>query len=81
MDLYEFDDPGPRAQAAAEAHLEAVWEAFYEGEDHPERQVLSPASAPFCGCETCIVREILAGAWPVIEEFIQRNRSTGGQGT
>jgi hypothetical protein len=64
-------DPGPAIQRAAEAHLSACWEAHYaeeEAEDGAE-EVPSPAFGPFCGCETCIVREVIAGAWPVIEAY------------
>jgi hypothetical protein len=64
-------DPGPAIQAAAERHLNACWDAHYaeeEAEDGAE-EVPSPAVGPFCGCETCIVRECIAGAWPVIEAY------------
>jgi hypothetical protein len=48
------------AQAVAEKHLEACYEALWWEEtdgigDAPE----SPAIAPFCGCTTCVVREVL----------------------
>lgn len=65
-----LDDPGPDFQAAAERHLRAVLEAEDEQAEHPERDVSTPAVGPFCGCETCLVREVLAGAWPVIEEYM-----------
>ena len=54
-------------QEAAERHLEACYEAeeAYElGDDDVE----SPACAPFCGCITCVVREVLYAAWPIIQE-------------
>jgi hypothetical protein len=44
-------------QRKAEQHLEACWEA--EWDDAEE----SPAFAPFCGCTTCIVREVLMSVW------------------
>lgn len=56
-------------QRACENHLAACNEAlFEEGEvkdidDAPP----SPAFGPFCGCDTCVVREILHVAWPMIE--------------
>jgi len=51
------------AQQAAEQHLEACW-AFEHGEvdDAPD------FSAPFCGCETCQVREVLHAAWPHLRQ-------------
>jgi hypothetical protein len=56
------------AQRAAEQRLEGCWEAqdFYDGdydvvgEQPPE----DPSCAPFCGCVTCIVREVLDAAYP-----------------
>jgi hypothetical protein len=61
-------DYGLEAQRAAEEHLAACWEFFngdYEGvaED--------PASAPFCGCPTCEVREVLYAAWPLLQREAQ----------
>jgi hypothetical protein len=71
-------DFGIEMQAAAEAHLAACWEAFYvetENDDEYDGEALpSPAIGPFCGCETCVVREVLAGAWPVIESLINEGR-------
>lgn len=56
------------AHQAADAHLAACYAAYYaepEGEGPlPE----SPASAPFCACETCEIREILHAAWPILRE-------------
>jgi hypothetical protein len=57
-------------QQAAERHLLLCWEASYEEENaEVGTEVPSPAVGPFCGCETCVVREVLAGAWPKIEEY------------
>jgi hypothetical protein len=54
-----------RAQQAAEDHLAACEAALWreeEGEDGPE----SPAHAPYDGCDTCMVREVLAAVWPIL---------------
>ncbi len=60
-------DAGQAAHDAAEAHLNAIWEAETgEREDSPE-------SAPFCGCQTCIIREVLHAAWPVFEASLRQN--------
>jgi hypothetical protein len=64
----EPEDVGQRAQAAAEAHLAACEEAMCEADCLGEAEVDSPASAPFCGCTTCQVRETLHAAWPIFEE-------------
>ena len=63
-----FTDWGVRAQRAAEAHLEACEEALYaaegeEGEDQDE-----PGLGPYCGCTTCVVREVLYAAWPILRQ-------------
>ena len=60
-------DVGVRAQEVAEAHLDAVNEAFF-AEQEGDETVESPAYGPYCGgCDTCTVREVLAAAWPVFE--------------
>ena len=41
---------------AALAHAEGAWD---EGGQPPE----DPSYAPYCGCTTCIVREVLTAAW------------------
>lgn len=64
------DDFAMAIQRAAEQHYAKVWEAYYDQEDAEDgEEVLSPAVGPFCGCERCVVREILAGAWPAIEVY------------
>lgn len=63
-------DWGFEMQQAAEAHLSKVDEAFWLEEEEGDTQVDGPAVAPYCGCQTCIVREVLAGAWPVISDFV-----------
>lgn len=57
-------DFGIVAQKAAEAHLQACMDALDAEQDGDEIQ--SPASAPFCGCDTCCVREVLFAAWPFL---------------
>lgn len=74
MDEQKHHDFGPDMQTAAERHLAACWEAFYaEEEAEDDQEVPSPAIGPFCGCETCVVREVIAGAWPVIEKYFTLN--------
>lgn len=62
-------DPGPAIQDAAQQHLDRVWAAFFALEEDPQAVVDNPAVEPFCGCDTCCVRETIAGAWPVIEAY------------
>jgi hypothetical protein len=60
-------DIGILAQRAAEKHLDACHEAMWAWEEGDD-EIESPASAPFCGCDTCIVREVLWAAWPIFQE-------------
>lgn len=58
-------------QDAATAHLEACAEAeWLQEEAGDDFEIDTPAAAPFCGCTTCVVREVLVGAWPVIERMV-----------
>ena len=62
-------DFGMRAQRAAEEHLEACMMVLWAQDQAPEGMPIpeSPASAPFCGCDTCVVREVLHAAWTILE--------------
>lgn len=52
------------AHNAAERRLDQLEAALYDGEaDMPEE-----LAGPFCGCNTCIVREVLHAAWPTVME-------------
>lgn len=59
-------DLGLEAQRAAEAHLAACQDAMF-AYDEGDEEAESPASAPFCGCDTCMIREILHAAWEILE--------------
>lgn len=74
----ESKDWGVEAQRVAEAHLELLdqWMDYYDNEHDPDAGVPrpdqpDPSSAPFDGCGTCVVRETLHAAWPVIEEAVR----------
>jgi hypothetical protein len=66
-------DYGQLAQEAAEKHLTACWEAYWAEEETEDLDSLpeSPACAPFDGCETCVVREVLFAAWPFMERSVE----------
>ena len=53
-------------QRKAEDHLNACMEAIDDDE------ALSPAYGPFCGCNTCTVREILSVTWDLMEAEARR---------
>lgn len=69
------EDLGPPAQRAAEAHLAACWEAYWAEEEG--REIESPACAPFCGCDTCVVREVLFAAWSFLESAVANQDKDG----
>ena len=57
------------AHTTARAHLIACWEAEFD----EDADVENPASSPYCGCETCIVREVLYAAYPALEKHFKEN--------
>lgn len=63
-------DHGMAAQKAAEEHLDACWEAYWMEEVDGDEDVISPALAPFCGCQTCVVREVLYAAYPHLKDQV-----------
>lgn len=59
-------------QRVCEAHLEAIYEAEAAAEDPDDwlgELPTSPAVGPFCGCTTCIVREVLWAGWEKLMEL------------
>ena len=71
------EDPGERAHQAARAHLDACNEALYRQEVEGDDDVSSPAFGPYCGREDCMVREVLAAAWPALEADAALNARSG----
>lgn len=74
-------DYGVQAQRAAESHLQACneWMEWYDdgqpagdlndsGEGRPAGD--DPSCAPYDGCETCVIREALYAAYPILQEGI-----------
>lgn len=62
-------DIGLAAQQTAERHLAACQEAYWQLEEGADVDVVDcPAVGPFDGCDTCIVREVLHAAWPILAE-------------
>lgn len=60
------------AQRAAEFRLAAANEFLWleeEGEFagiHEEAKAMTDLAGPYCGCDTCLVREVLDAAWPYL---------------
>lgn len=55
-----------QAQKAAEARIMACMDELHDDDGETMETV---AVAPFCGCYTCIVREIIDAAWPALYEI------------
>jgi len=51
-------------QRAAEAHLAKADELLWEEEQGVVSENDADLAGPYCGCQTCIVREVLWAAWP-----------------
>lgn len=68
------------AQQAAEKHLRACEDALDIPFDAPDGyEPESPACAPFDGCPTCVVREVLFAAWPYVLELAREEVRAAGQ--
>lgn len=52
------------AQKAAEARLGAATEALFDERDTP-----IDLAGPYCGCDTCVVREVIDAAWPYLRQL------------
>jgi hypothetical protein len=53
-----------RVQRLGEDHLAACEQALCDNDNLPVAEwTESPSVGPYCGCDTCIVREILWVAW------------------
>lgn len=69
-------------QARAEAHLDACiaaedeWAFHDQSDDDDVEWPHSPAVAPFCGCTTCVVREVLHAAWPLMIEHAMQEAAS-----
>jgi hypothetical protein len=65
-------DFGTELHRKAEAHLDACDDALYAFEEG-EADVVTPAEGPYCGCRTCIVREVLAVVFDDIAAWGREN--------
>lgn len=61
-------DAEREAQRAAEARLADVDDRYWRAVDGDETAWDDfDGTAPYCGCDTCLVREIPSAAWPHLE--------------
>lgn len=75
-----LDDLCVSIQAKAEQHLVSCYEVLQaEEEDYlPEDEDFSPFGA-FCGCETCVVREVVTSVWDQLVEAVNSEKTEGEQ--
>lgn len=67
-DINEAGDTLYEIGQACEEHLDRCMDsAFLDLEESGD----SPAFAPFCGCNTCVVREVLMTAWPLFLKYME----------
>lgn len=74
-----LDDLLAAASSAAEAHVGACSSWLYESEElEVDDWPPSPAVDAFDSCDTCVIREALAAAWPVfVAGVLAQLRSAG----
>lgn len=51
------------AQRSAEERLAVATAVLFDDEDQLASVELA---APYCGCDTCVVREVISAAWPYL---------------
>ena len=59
------------AQRRAEERIDILTAELYDEDELPD-DYESPAVAPYCGCLTCKVREVLSAAYAPLAESITR---------
>lgn len=69
-ELVPVEDFGVIAHKAAEAHLNECMAALDAEEEGDDSQWPEDMAGPFCGCQTCIIRETLHAAFPIIVEAL-----------
>jgi hypothetical protein len=68
-DFARATDFEAKAQQAAEARLAYCQAQLYEDDLDDLPEPAEQPCGPFCGCDTCIVREVLDAAWPYLLEL------------
>jgi hypothetical protein len=64
-----------KMQKAGELRLAAANFTLFEeeqDEEKPEELAGEELAGPYCGCDTCIVREVLSAAWPHMLELARQ---------
>lgn len=69
MTLDEIMNLEREAQKAAEQRLSDAHERFYAEQEDGLDVWEGWEGGAFCGCDTCIVREVIDAAWPYLERL------------
>lgn len=68
----QFGEFAAHIQRVAEQHLNACME-YMDNQDFGDESMECPAKAPFDGCNTCIVREVLMVTLDEVVEFVKQH--------
>lgn len=72
-----IEDVGTEIQRKAEEHLMKCQEQLFAEEEGIDPECEVETLAPYCGCETCIVREVLGVAWDSLVEVANSEKTEG----
>lgn len=67
----KIEDLAQKAQRAAEVRLHEAMDRYWASEEGDDTAWDDWDGAPYDGCDTCLVREVLQGAWPILLEAAQ----------
>jgi hypothetical protein len=72
-----IEDVGTEIQRKAEEHLMKCQEQLFGEEEGTDTGVEVETFGPYCGCDTCIVREVLGVAWDSLVEAANSEKTEG----
>ena len=72
-----IEDVGTEIQRKAEEHLMKCQEQLFGEEEGTDTGVEVETFGPYCGCDTCIVREVLGIAWDSLVEVANSDKTEG----
>ena len=74
--MTSYERAWERAHRDANKRIDGCFAAIYAIEDDDPAIAADPSCAPFCGCNTCITREILDAAYPaLLVHFAQKQKN------
>jgi hypothetical protein len=72
-----IEDVGTEIQRKAEEHLMKCQQQLFGEEEGIDADVELETFGVYCGCETCIVREVLGTAWEALVEAANSEKTEG----